>query len=569
MPDAETPSLEGEFLDVVLRLPEIVTDWELLFHDLWGLMAGGLFVAFYAKARFENPPSNRSSTTWLRYYSTLLLYVASAITLFLFIEILLRASPSLLTAAARLVGADLQATAGAAADAGILDSTAAAAETQEPQRTTYLLAALCMTVFLPTIGPLRRMDERLKQLFQDLAVIPHQVLMLASKLDKADFEPDPALAKAGSDDAGRPISRDLSRKWQQLQSLGRFLGELAERPKYARFLSGFEDLKRDASGHHQSITPAVVDCLRIASRIDLKAVQGQEPMQQAVGKYVGSIEASIDRCARRYHRLIARAVLACETSSAARMAMLRQAGYRNVRFERPNLQSFFNYVSFAFVIVIASMLLVSVIGPYFAQSDTANGGDPLKIILLAIRIALVFAVATFWAVAGLGRTVDDPMADRPGLHLHWGQYCIAAVFATLSQIGVNFAMNVTIHRDFIVAFEHIPRSFPWAVMVFALTYVLAMLCEMPRPQGLRTRLSEAAALAATLGLSAVVTVLLIKGDPEWFIGGPHDPIMLVTIPGTSAVIGAILGFIIPESFRNDRRRRAEREATYRTLKEEV
>lgn len=569
MPEADTNSLLQAILDAILRLPETLTDWELLFHDLWGMMAGGLFVAFYAKARFENPPSNRSSTTWLRYYSTLLLYVASAITLFLFIEILLRSSPSLLTAAARLVDADLQAAAGAAADGGIPASATVASAPQETQRTTYLLAALCMTVFLPTIGPLRRMDERLKQLFQDLAVIPHQVLMLASRLDKAAFAPDPALAQADPDDSGRPISRELSRKWLRLQSLGRFLGEIADRPKYARFLSGFEDLKRDVSGHHQSITPAVEDCLRIASRIDLKTVQGQEPIRQAVGKYVGSIESSIDRCTRRYHRLIARAVLACETSSAARMAMLRKAGYRDVRFERPNLQSFFNYVSFAFVIVIASMLLVSVIGPYFAQGDSANGGDPLKTILLAIRIALVFAVATFWAVAGLGRTVDDPMADQPDLHLHWGQYCIAAVLATLSQIGVNFAMNVTIHRDFIVAFDHIPRSFPWAVMVFALTYVLAMLCEMPRPPGLRTRLSEAAALAGTLGLSAIVTVLLIKGDPQWFIGGPYDPVMLVTIPGTSAVIGGILGFIIPESFRNDRRRKAEREATYRTLKEEV
>ncbi len=578
MPDIDPTMSTANVLEAVLRIPDMLDSWNSVFYDFWGLLAGGLFVAFYAKARFENPQSNRSSTTCLRYYSTLFLYVLSAITLFLFIEILLRASPTLLTAVAETIDPNAQPSpAGAAGD----ESGGSAAK-----RSTYLFAALCMTVFLPTIGPLRRIDERLKRLFQDIAVIPHQVLLLAARLEKAAFEPALDVAKKStviaaildrSDADGGHIAQDLTRKWLQLQSIILFIEDIRREPKYARFLERFDDLQREASGHYQSIRAAVEDCLRIASGIDLKAVKSQDSVLQAVRKYVGSIESSTDRCTRRYHRLVARAVLACETSSAARLAKLRQAGYRDLRVERANLQSFFNYVSFAFVIVIATMLLVSVLGPYVAQNDQAEGSDPLRSVFLAVRIALVFSVATFWGVVGLGRPTGGrdlgPDGERDGgqdampagFHRHWGRYFVAGALATVSQIAVNFLMNVVIYRDFVAAFVQVPRSLPWAVTVFALAYVLALMCETRRLPGLRSRFLEAAALGATLLLASLVTVLLIKQSPMILIGQPFDNSMLFVVPLTAALIGAILGFIIPESYRRDQRGSGRRDRLYRSL----
>lgn len=584
MPETDATVLSpASLLEAVFRIPELLQSWDAVFFDFWGLLAGGLFVAFYAKSRFENPAGNRSSTTCLRYYSTLSLYVLSAITLFLFIEILLRASPTLLTAVAAMIDPNAGPEPGARpADGG-------------SNRSTYLFAALCMTVFLPTIGPLRRIDERLKRLFQDIAVIPHQVLLLAARLEKADFDPAPETAKAStaitaildrSATDGGHIAHRLTRKWLRLRSMILFMDDIRREPKYARFLDRFDDLEREASGHYESIRAAVEDCLRIASGIDLKAVEGQESVQQAVRKYFRSIESSVDRCARRYHRLIARAVLACETSGAARLARLRQAGYRKVRFERANLQSFFNHVSFAFVIVIATMLLVSVIGPYLTQADPAAGADaqapdPLGSVLLAVRIALVFSVATFWGVIGLGRPVgnrhesegegaDDMSPESTsGFHRRWGQYFIAGALATVSQIIVNFLMNVAVYRDFVAAFEQVPRSLPWAVTVFALAYVLAMLCETRRLPGRRSRFMDAAVLGATLALSGFVTTMLIMQSPEMFIGRAFDYSMLFVVPATAALIGALLGFIIPESYRRDQRGSSRRDRLYRSLMDDT
>lgn len=577
MPEFDATVSTASLLEAVLRIPDMLDSWNSVFYDFWGFLAGGLFVAFYAKARFENPQSNRSSTTCLRYYSTLLLYVLSAITLFLLIEILLRASPTLLTAVAKMIDPAAQLSPDEAARAAGAEAGGGAAK-----RSTYLFAALCMTVFLPTIGPLRRIDERLKRLFQDIAVIPHQVLLLAARLEKATFELAPDVARKStviaaildrSDADGGHIAHDLTRKWLRLQSIILFMEDIRKEPKYARFMERFDDLQREASGHYQSIRAAVEDCLRIASGIDLKAVEDQHSVLQAVRKYVGSIESSTDRCTRRYHRLVARAVLACETSGAARLAKLRQAGYRDVRFERANLQSFFNHVSFAFVIVIATMLLVSVLGPYVAQSDRAEGPDPLRSVFLAIRIALVFSVATFWGVIGLGRPTggqdlgpdggQDAMSA--GFHRHWGRYFVAGALATVSQIAVNFLMNVVIYRDFVTAFLHVPRSLPWAVTVFALAYVLALMCETQRLPGHRSRLLEAAALGATLLLSSFVTVLLIKQSPLILIGQPFDNSMLFVVPLTAALIGAILGFMIPESYRRDQRGSGRRDRLYRSL----
>lgn len=117
--------------------------------------ACGLLILAYAWARFNTPPSNRSSTRQALYWSSGIGYVLSALALFVALSILLKAGPwrSLLLGAA-----------------------------DQPSLPAPLIATLAMTTLLPAVPALRRLDEWFLSIFLDWAEIPGEARRRAAAM---------------------------------------------------------------------------------------------------------------------------------------------------------------------------------------------------------------------------------------------------------------------------------------------------------------------------------------------------------------------------------------------------
>ena len=115
----------------------------------------GLLIIAYAWARFNTPPSNRSSTRQALYWSSAIGYVLSALALFATLSILLNAGPwrKLLLGPA-----------------------------DDPALPAPLIATLAMTTLLPVVPTLKRIDEWFLSIFLDWAEIPGEIRRRAATM---------------------------------------------------------------------------------------------------------------------------------------------------------------------------------------------------------------------------------------------------------------------------------------------------------------------------------------------------------------------------------------------------
>jgi hypothetical protein len=143
-------------------------------HDPYGLLFGMLFVLVYAYDRFNTPPTNRSSTTWLRYRTSAFLYLAASLVLFLFLAKVLEFSPKSVSSVLPEPIVEL-----------LKEPTENG--TNGLRFSYYLLSTLCLTILLAKAPGLRQVDDFIRACFQRCGAIPFQVDRLSGDLRDANF----------------------------------------------------------------------------------------------------------------------------------------------------------------------------------------------------------------------------------------------------------------------------------------------------------------------------------------------------------------------------------------------
>ena len=138
------------------------------------LLLGTVFVSVHAYDRFNTPPTNRASTTALRYHTAAVSYFS----VYLLIYFLISKYPSLLGVLFVDDGS------GVAKEAGSVVKTLQ--ELSPP-----LLVALLLTVLLPKIPILSNLDNWLRTNLQERAAIPHEARRMSRELRNAEFKVSP------------------------------------------------------------------------------------------------------------------------------------------------------------------------------------------------------------------------------------------------------------------------------------------------------------------------------------------------------------------------------------------
>ena len=167
---------------------------------------GGIVVVATSYSRFNSPPTNRSSTTWLRYHALACVYTLAIATTW----VVLANAPELLEA--------LGATADLTKPIRALDAA--------------VYAAVLLTV-LPNVPPFAAFDLRMRTFFQDLARIPWEAQRLSAALRARTWLPNEAFedrirsalsdSNFDADDTSFSSERTPQALWTRITALQKYI----------------------------------------------------------------------------------------------------------------------------------------------------------------------------------------------------------------------------------------------------------------------------------------------------------------------------------------------------------
>ncbi len=494
--------------------------------------ACGLLIVAYAWARFNTPPSNRSSTRQALYWSSGVGYVLSALALFAALSILLKAGPwrKLLLGPA-----------------------------DDPSLPAPLIATLAMTTLLPAIPALKRMDEWFLSIFLDWAEIPGEVRRRAAAMILENFsvtsEDVAALRQSyGEAGYGDTLTRHLRRRGgdgfeQSQRRLTRVvklydqLRKLSGEPRYARFFaeaaSEFDDLDRKATDFLRRAAAS----LTLAER--LREVEKEDAYDELVQERREDFANGCRDMFRVLALFLARAVLRSEASETGIVRRLRATGFDAA--EPMNLPRFPIHSLTVLALGIFLYLLVAILffGQFMAMPQYQQAGG----LMIAAKVAVVrlgTIGVTVWLLqhyAFFRRASGDPP--------RFFAYVVAGLIAAAAAVVICLLFHLG-DADPVAAAG---GDLPMILLSFMLCAALAACCDdwvadrMP-PAWLRLVEAAGCAAVAALGIGFVVTYLSqdLPFPTDQLTGSKLA--MLFAFPSAMAFV---IGACVPHIYRAARR----------------
>jgi hypothetical protein len=490
----------------------------------------GLLIAAYAWARFNTPPSNRSSTRQALYWSSGVGYVLSALALFAALSILLKAGPW----RQFLLG-----------------------PANDPSLPAPLIATLAMTTLLPSVPTLKRVDEWFLAIFLDWAEIPGEVRRRAAGMTLENFsvtaEDVAALRETyGNAGYGDTLAQHLrrrggdglersQRRLTRVVKLYDCLRKLASEPRYARFYaeaaSEFDEIDRNTADFLRRATTS----LTLAERLRLaeKELAYDELVKERREDFANA-------CCDTFRVLalfLARAVLRSETSEAGIVRRLRESGFDAA--EPMNLPRFpiHSLTLLALGIFVYLLVATQFFGRLMATPQQSGA------LMLASKVAVVRLGTVGLTVWLLQRYAFFRRA--PGEPPRFFAYVVNGLIAAAAAGSICLLF----HMREIDPLSAAQGDLPLILLSFMLCAAIAACCDdwvadaLP-PAWLRLAEAAGCAVVVAVGMGFVVTYL--AGDLPF---GSDDLtgsklVMLFAFPSAMA---SVIGGCVPHIYRAARR----------------
>jgi hypothetical protein len=507
--------------------------------DNGSLLIGAIFVLFSALERFNTPPTNRSSTTALRYYIAVFCYLLFGMMLYLVFVY----SPFLLE--------ELRA-----------DSTYAHFVKDLP---VAPFAALLLTVLLPKVPVLAEADGWIRERLQEMGSIPHEARRLAAELRKSRFTVSPhlrgevtvRLRNEGfrAEDLQFEEAPELNYLWTKASVLMTAIEEWESDRRFVAFLSrsasDFDEIKRS----YRKLTPRVRNCLRLLH--DVSQENGHGTGDGAVRQFQGDLVEQITEFLARLYSFISRGLLQCGTTSTMRTAKLVTLGFdaKDVTTTAP-----LNLDQLMIVFGVVGFIILS--GSVFASPSAKD--DISELIERAVFVSSLYCIAVVCAVYPKERwkfARRSPGRVRPVTF-----YFAAGALAAGISLLVNFGFQVVIHHSLDEGWHHFRFSYPWALSSLATAFMLAFMTDdQPGPPPLSReslRWIEGLAGAGMLVLAS----LMIRAWLFQLVTGTNDPVAQEHLPppllpslARACAIGFVISYLVPTWYR-EVPRESERES---------
>jgi putative flippase GtrA len=504
-------------------------------HDISDLAIGAVFVLISASSRFNTPPTNRSSTTALRYHTASLCYLLLGMALYFG----LLCFPPIVE--------------GVSKELGYFYETARSLE----KISTAPLIALLLTVLLPKVPLLAEADDWVREHLQKMAAIPHEARRLAADLRKLRYSVSPSLQAqvmqrlAGqgfqADDVRFEESPDLKHVWTKTSALMIQLEEWEGDRKFGGFVARHAVELGDLKRRWNQLAPKIRLLYGIApgdagasgDRLVL-LVQG-ELAEQSAELLTG------------IYNLISRGLLQCGTTNGARIMSLAALGFDLRTMNAKPKLTVDHFMTLSLVILAALLPGITMIYRFTEAriGELLNQALMVSIIYCAAVICAAFP-KDHWKFAQRGQHNLRPMSF----------YLVAGLLATTASLVIRFVFQLMLYHLPNEALLRSRLGLPWSVCAFVAAFMVAwMIDDEPtsRMPPARLRWIEALAGAASLALaSPLVVTWLIQVNHRL---DPGNKLHMLPPPYTLALasslsIGFVIGYLVPTWYRQARHKNA-------------
>jgi hypothetical protein len=496
------------------------------------LIIGIIFVVIYSYERFNNPVSNRSSTTAVRYHVAAVAYTLSYLCIFF----VLSRYPALIEP--------------------LLTSGEGAAETLKSFQNlpSALLVALLLTGFMQKIPILSQIDNWLRNQLQYLAAIPFEVRRLAKQLFMAEFIIDQdiqdkvykRLREEGliCDDINLEDRTESYLLWNKASVLMYHLSQWSEQRKTSSYITTkLHDYKEIKSRYNQ-LSELAKSCLKLCAETNADPDENL-----AFAELTKTFQEQCRSLIKHQCEFISHGALKCIYTSQARRATLQEMGFQ-IPDDEDQTGLTANQMATLFVILVGGILTATILfGSKFGSERKFLYVMTVVVTMNMVAVASVVYTKGKWAMSN-----PESNGGRPVFY-----YLVIGVVAVLASIPISLFFKTIIEMtsgnlSFINAVSEswgsfVERSYPWKLSTFATALCLAWQLDTTKIGNLeypKLRWAEGA-------LQAIVAVIAAWATYQWLaqIRSPESiaRIDLETLLFRSAFIGFAIGYTIPYWFK--------------------
>ncbi|MGA0612067.1 hypothetical protein [Caldimonas sp. KR1-144] len=503
-------------------------------------LVGAAAVTAYAWGRFQKPSQPRPTTTFWRYWSAACGYVVAMLALYVMLG-------------GALISLDLKSI------APLVEPLVGALPAEVGALPGPLLAALMLTSLLPDVPLLSVVDERIKRWFWRVGNIPIEARVLGAQLRNASFD-----LPAGSREAvqSRLAAHGAALEWLDAPAA-------SVRARWARCLAllalierweSVHDYARFADQHREELAGLRERVDALAMLLDDQTLAelddaGGSGLARAVRRRLNNAEGDLATLWRALCDFVARGVLAEARSSRRRQQALAQMGFAGHTGGAHPLSS--HDIVLVVGLIFLAMLFVPLMMRRMFVSPTLLPPQTRVLIMVPIVYAIAIVLAIYpkaiWPYARRVPGEPRPVAAYAvcGAAAALAAFAVSVLFRFAFDSEGNVLRTLATPGAFGKAWGTTAQRWPWLLMSFAATVAIAWAADdfqgAQRPPPRWLRWAESAALALVLGLCQWGVVELLKGVLGAGFAGP--PERTIT---TAAVIGAVIGWLVPSMYRAGR-----------------
>ncbi|HEY3597187.1 MAG TPA: hypothetical protein VGL08_06710 [Paraburkholderia sp.] len=425
-----------------------------------------------------------------------------------------------------------------------------------------LVAALILTSLLPSAPFLQSLDETIKAWFQRVGNIPFEVRELSEQLKHSEFVPSgdalgklqPALQQAGIDEKWLDAATGtLTLHWARTAALYLTM-KIGSKPR--GFLR-FADRQKNAWAEIESRFDALRNVLDDGLLVQMDEIKDSMVARQLAKK----LRKDMDDLHEKLCDFVSGSVLETERSLGQRNATLTSLGFTNLHTSRHTLGS--HEIVLVVGMIFLAMMFIGLVSRRFVAPTPLDVQFRIAVVVVIVYgIAIIVGIypKAVWSFADIRRVGRRPVAGYAvsGFVAAFTTFFVLLLFRFVFDQPGNLLQTISTPGAFGDAFQASVDRWPWLLMSFSATVTIAWTADnhasTPDKIPLWLRPAEAVGTSAVCVLAQWLTFdLLVDSVPNL-----AQQLSAPKLLGTAALIGGIVGALVPHLYRKARLRSVER-----------
>jgi hypothetical protein len=485
----------------------------------------GMFcVLAYATERFNTPPTNKSTTTKIRYYAACSAYCGIGLAAYT----LLIYSPDLITK-------------GVAPDA-LPEWTKGLAPP--------LVVALALTIFLPKLPLLAGCDEWIRKKLQVIAAIPLEARRLSTELYRAPF--------AASEDRKAQLRKDLESKGfaandiifdnnGSLQSkvtrIAVLVAEIRDaqsEQRFNTFVATFGEEFRQLEFQYTSLLKQARRCFEFMRE---EPSEGTKLLSKVTLDLKEECSTLSDTLWVGLLHYVSRAILDGRFLRKSRVERARSLGF--------NLPAVVSQLTFNELVLIFCTILVGLLITFCFFEINAGKERPQEAITKSIMISIIYCLSVFFAIFPkkwwpFGQCPRPArLRNRP-----WLFYLTVGVISAISGLVVSALFRLALTTgDWDLVLKNFAEKYPYALVSFTTAFLISLCADNTPPPARANKRSLRGFEGLLVGGAGFGVAFLVHRLLTLTIPNPQAVPPVGALVGVFLVMGFFLGFCVPTWYR--------------------